>query len=498
VPAQGEAQLSAAERVELNITNTTHEQGVDYSSPGSCSICSSGSGSGAGGCTNDDDWVDSYDDDCSYYESWPEDCLDAADWAVNGVDATTACCVCGGGSSGASADGSGSCGHKLLPFQLDLSRFQDGTDMANFLMVSSSHLQHPDTASTASECVSTHVLYTLEVGVAGNLPSPGLTLTQAARVNSSAHDVVWQHAAVCSRPFLLAASHRDAAGNFACSSAVYEIRQSSGNTGDVSEVVAIGAFQTTGAIDLELMEVEGETVVGVSNYYDGTSHTLSSAIYSFGWEYRRTCAPDVPGPSMELLQEFETIGARSMTHLAFPERAMFLAVAHEKGDKISLMRWTNSTTKFVLVAEHACQAPTIMVSWVDPVRQNLVDRRGYIATASSRGDTLILQVDVTGHITLLGALDTGPAVGLAGLSGHLLKPRSVLTDQNRCLAVSGLSTIIFCLHYGSSGAGSSSRLEWSRQFVVGDGQSGAVELLLLGEEPFLLAGNGSEGRLEVG
>jgi hypothetical protein len=44
-------------------------------------------------------WADSFGDGCDYYEGAPGDCAIAADWADDdGVDAGSACCVCGGGS----------------------------------------------------------------------------------------------------------------------------------------------------------------------------------------------------------------------------------------------------------------------------------------------------------------------------------------------------------------------------------------------------------------
>ena len=56
-------------------------------------------------CTNDDAWADSFGDECYAYVYNPDWCHDAGYYAdSNGVDATTACCVCGGGTSAAGSD----------------------------------------------------------------------------------------------------------------------------------------------------------------------------------------------------------------------------------------------------------------------------------------------------------------------------------------------------------------------------------------------------------
>ena len=45
-------------------------------------------------CTGDSPtWVDSYSDNCAGYAEYPSWCDEAASYAVDGVDATTMCCV---------------------------------------------------------------------------------------------------------------------------------------------------------------------------------------------------------------------------------------------------------------------------------------------------------------------------------------------------------------------------------------------------------------------
>ena len=52
------------------------------------------------GCESDETFTDSYGDNCAAYDSSPGWCADAYAYAVNGIDASMVCCVCGGGSPG--------------------------------------------------------------------------------------------------------------------------------------------------------------------------------------------------------------------------------------------------------------------------------------------------------------------------------------------------------------------------------------------------------------
>ena len=59
---------------------------------------------GNGECVSDDDFVDSYGDNCELYDSDPSFC-DYAEWYENdeGLHAGTSCCICGGGSTSGSS-----------------------------------------------------------------------------------------------------------------------------------------------------------------------------------------------------------------------------------------------------------------------------------------------------------------------------------------------------------------------------------------------------------
>ena len=58
-----------------------------------------------------------------------------------------------------------------------------------------------------------------------------------------------------------AAGFSDLSGNYGTSSAVYRIHQDLGNTGPVSEVVAVGTFLTVGAVHIEVLLLHEVEVV---------------------------------------------------------------------------------------------------------------------------------------------------------------------------------------------------------------------------------------------
>ena len=62
-------------------------------------------------CLDVDGWTDVEGDGCEWYDFNPDDCYSAEEWAVDGVDASMVCCVCGAGTIlyGARQDEAPSC-----------------------------------------------------------------------------------------------------------------------------------------------------------------------------------------------------------------------------------------------------------------------------------------------------------------------------------------------------------------------------------------------------
>ena len=98
----------------ITIKNIKEENGnmvfdlcLDSCADGSTSTCSASSGGGSsstgGDCSSDSAWMDNYGDSCAKYLEAEQQglgwCSSAADYANNGVSATTACCACKPGCS---------------------------------------------------------------------------------------------------------------------------------------------------------------------------------------------------------------------------------------------------------------------------------------------------------------------------------------------------------------------------------------------------------------
>ena len=76
----------------------------------------------------------------------------------------------------------------------------------------------------------------------------------------------------------------------------------------ISEVASVETF---GAAHIETFELEGEVYVAVSNYYDGFSHNISSAVYLIE---QNNCIDQVSPTTynFKLVQKVPTVGGICM------------------------------------------------------------------------------------------------------------------------------------------------------------------------------------------
>eukprot|EP00403_Amphidinium_massartii_P014875 CAMPEP_0178419742 /NCGR_PEP_ID=MMETSP0689_2-20121128/25767_1 /TAXON_ID=160604 /ORGANISM="Amphidinium massartii, Strain CS-259" /LENGTH=163 /DNA_ID=CAMNT_0020041189 /DNA_START=61 /DNA_END=552 /DNA_ORIENTATION=+ len=89
-----------ASEVAVAVSSQVLSQGSAGAPQAAPTTTAAGSGGGGGGgCTDTAAWVDSYGDGCNMYDSHPSWCDSAEIWAVGGVSAKDACCVCGGGGA---------------------------------------------------------------------------------------------------------------------------------------------------------------------------------------------------------------------------------------------------------------------------------------------------------------------------------------------------------------------------------------------------------------
>ena len=398
----------------------------------------------------------------------------------------------------------------FLSFQVDVSSIQDGSAMQDLLMVACAGLACTGTCSVDMHPASLvaplykSILYEMS-SQAAHLEMPTMSLAEVSRIHGLSRPVWWQNVQLCKRWFLLVANHYDdELKSYYVPSAVYSLRQSLGR---ISHVAAVQTFMTMGATQIEVMQLNGQTLIAVSNYYNGSSHHITSAIYSFGRAYRESCGPGIE-PEMLLIQEFESHGARSLSHLSFSSEHALLAVAHEKGGKVALMQWDEEIQEFLIVAEHACRAPAHLVSWVAErdgyEHTGIVGGLGFgfIAVASSISDAIILRVGSGGDVRVVHTLATGPADALSLFRGHLLK--DVSSTSERCLIIavqdshgagSG-SSDIYCSHASSEEVGVGGG-KWIRHFAVGSAASGALELVDINGERILLSGQSWAQDLQV-
>lgn len=206
-----------------------------------------------------------------------------------------------------------------------------------------------------------------------------------------------------------------------------------------------------------------------------------------------------------LLQEFETLGARSMAHFTFSKKRVLLVVAQEMGDLVSVMQWDYTSEQFLVIAEHTIRAPTHLVSWVAEQDSEIhgVGGYGFVSVASSTDNVAILRVDSQGNITRVHTLATGPAEALSVFKGHRLKdsvPYSVSpSERERCVmvAIRGHdSSEIHCSHQSSAEMGVGGG-RWIRDFIVNTKKSGSLALVTLSGTRYMLSGNGWGSDMEV-
>jgi len=222
---------------------------------------------------------------------------------------------------------------RFLKFQLSMSKFGDPSTY-DFLMVSC-----PEASAQIKEYSS--VLYKIPVLVNTSLVE-SIVFNEFLHVSSSS-GAVWQTFDQCGWPMFLVNSEGSSKP-----SAVYTIRQGADG---IFEMVQIQTFMTADTMHTEVMKINGQTIVAV-NYYANSSNNVSSHVYSLDClVQRKTGIFDV---DIKLLQEFETQGAGAMTHLAFSAQSILLAVAHEKGNKVSLMKWEQDSMQFSVVGKKLC------------------------------------------------------------------------------------------------------------------------------------------------
>jgi len=194
----------------------------------------------------------------------------------------------------------------LMPFRLDVSSIKDGSAIQDFLMVAcagipcAQHCQGQVDPENLNTLTYTSVLYSMSANPVAIPPAhfPEISFVQVTRIGTSSRAVWWQRVELCARQFLLVANHFDQQlSSYYVPSAVYALRQSAGS---ISEVAAVQTFMTMGAAHIEVFTLNGQTLVALSNYYNGSSYHVPSAIYSFGREYRQMCGPGVE-PASEIL-----------------------------------------------------------------------------------------------------------------------------------------------------------------------------------------------------
>jgi hypothetical protein len=399
----------------------------------------------------------------------------------------------------------------LLSFQMDVSSSQDGSVLQNLLIVACAGLTCDGTCSPEVNPALLQapfhksILYDMSSPVR-ELDMPTVSLSEILQIHGSSRPVWWQNVQLCNRWFLLVANHYDEKlKSYYAPSAVYALRQTF--QGTISHVAAIQTFMTMGATQIEAIQLNGHTLIAVSNYYNGSSHQMPSAIYSFGRQYEERCGPGIE-PEMQLLQEFESDGARSLTHLSFSSDHVLLAVAHEKGGHVSLMQWNEQHQEFHVVAKYTCASPLHMASWVaerDGVQHTGITGGrgfGFISVTSSVGDTVILRVSSGGDVRAVHTLPTGPADALSLVRGHLLKDVSWISECCLIIAlrngadVGSGSSEIYCSHGSSADVGVGGG-KWIRHFDVGTSASGALKLVDISSERILLSGNSWGQDLQV-
>jgi hypothetical protein len=361
---------------------------------------------------------------------------------------------------------------RFLKFQLSMSKFGDQSTY-DFLMVSCS-----ETSAQIKKYSS--ALYKIQA-LANTSQEESIVFDEFLHVSSSS-GAVWQTFDQCGWPMFLVNSEGSSEP-----SGVHTIRQGANG---IFEMVQIQTFMTAETMHTEVMKINGQTIVAV-NYYANSSNNVSSHVYSLDCLVHRKTGIDV---DIKLLQEFETQGARTMTHLAFSaQNSILLAVAHEKGNKVSLMKWEEDAMQFSVVGSHVLLEPTYLVSWVGGEDGDV--GFGFIAAGSSVGDTVILRVDSNANIVVVQSLATGPVNALSVFTGRL--QREPLSNVERCLLVAvreraGESAASSEIHCSSHRSGL-----WIRHFIIDTKETGALELISLDGARYMLSGNGWGRDMEV-